>query len=222
MNSYNLIPRIVENKDWITFLFIGALFLIVVTKSVFESRYSDFINLLLSNKYLKIYKDSSNLMTWFTIALFFVQIISLSFFIQIFLTSLGYTTKTNPITFIRIFTFLMYFILSKFLIEKIIATSFNGETLIEQFNLLKVGYRNYIGLLLLPINIVIYYTNSLNHNMILTLVILLLVINIITYVLSLKIYQNLILSKIFYFILYICTLEIAPYYFVYYFIKRSY
>ncbi|MCD8518719.1 MAG: DUF4271 domain-containing protein, partial [Flavobacterium sp.] len=28
-------------------------------------------------------------------------------------------------------------------------------------------------------------------------------------------YQNLLLRKIFYFILYLCTLEIAPYYFIY-------
>ena len=30
-----------------------------------------------------------------------------------------------------------------------------------------------------------------------------------------KLYQNLLIRKIFYFILYLCTLEIAPYYFIY-------
>jgi hypothetical protein len=221
MNSHQLIPRIVENKDWVTFLFMGALFLVVVTKSVFENRFIDFSNLIFSNKYLKVYKDSSNLMTWFTVALFFVQVISLSFFIQILLSHLGYTTKTNVFTFIRIFTFLLYFILAKYLIEKIIATSFNIESHIEQFNLLKVGYRNYAGLLLLPVNIVLFYTNTLNNYLIISITVILLLVNVVTYSISLKIYQNLIFSKLFYFILYICTLEIAPYYFVYYLVKRS-
>ena len=70
MNKYDLIPRIVENKDWVTVLFLMSLSIIAITKSAFENRFSDFVKLLVSDKYLKIYKDSSNLMTWFTILLF--------------------------------------------------------------------------------------------------------------------------------------------------------
>ncbi|WP_310557187.1 DUF4271 domain-containing protein [Flavobacterium sp.] len=220
MNKYDLVPRIVENKDWVTFVFIISLGIIAITKAAFEKRFSDFVNLLVNDKYLKIYKDSSNLMTWFTILLFIVQLISLSFFIQLLLSFLGYTTKTNGIAFIQIFTAMSFFILSKFLVEKIIATSFNIENLIEQFNLYKVSYRTYIGLFLLPINITLYYTVFLNYYVIISLVVILLAINTITYLISLKNYQKLIMSKMFYFILYICTLEIAPYCFIYYLIKN--
>ena len=221
MINEGLIPRIVENKDWATVLFMVSLVLVVITKTVFEKRFADFINLIASNKYLKIYKDSSNLLTWFTVMLFVVQLISLAFFVQLLLSYLGYTTKTNWISFIQIFTFLSFFVLSKFLIEKIIAASFNVEPLIEQFNLFKVSYRTYFGLLLLPINVVLFYTDSLNYYVITSLTAILLMINIVTYLISLKNYQKLIFSKMFYFILYICTLEIAPYYFVYYFAIRS-
>jgi hypothetical protein len=229
MINEGLIPRIVENKDWATVLFMVSLVLVVITKTVFEKRFADFINLIASNKYLKIYKDSSNLLTWFTVMLFVVQLISLAFFVQLLLSYKGdatatfesYTTKTNWISFIQIFTFLSFFVLSKFLIEKIIAASFNIEPLIEQFNLFKVSYRTYFGLLLLPINVVLFYTDSLNYYVITSLVAILLMINTVTYLISLKNYQKLIFSKMFYFILYICTLEIAPYYFVYYFAIRS-
>ncbi|MEO8235565.1 MAG: DUF4271 domain-containing protein [Flavobacterium sp.] len=221
MSKTELIPRIVENKDWVTILFVIAFALVVVTKTAFENRFRDFINLLINDKYLKIYKDSSNLMSWFTILLFVVQLISLSFFLQLVLSYYGYTTKTNWVTFIQIFTFLSFFILSKFLIEKIIATSFNIENFIEQFNLFKVSYRTYIGLLLLPVNIIMYYTNIMNTYTIIGVMIMLLIINAVTYLLSLKNYQKLLLSKLFYFILYICALEIAPYYFMYYIITKS-
>ena len=221
MSKTELIPRIVENKDWVTVLFIIAFALLVVTKTAFENRFRDFVNLLINDKYLKIYKDSSNLMSWFTILLFVVQLISISFFLQLVLSYFGYTTKTNWVTFIQIFTFLSFFILSKFLIEKIIATSFNIENFTEQFNLFKVSYRTYIGLLLLPVNIIMYYTDIMNTYTIIGVMIMLLIINAVTYLVSLKNYQKLLLSKLFYFILYICALEIAPYYFMYYIITKS-
>lgn len=216
MKNYELIPRIVENKDWITIVLIVTIAVVVVAKASFENRFSDFTNLLISDKYLKVYKDPSNLMSWFTILLFFVQLVSFSFFIQLVLSYFGYITKTNWISFVQIFTSLSFFILSKFLIEKIIATSFNIESFIEQFNLFKVSYRTYIGLVLLPVNLVFYYTNLMNSYMIIAVLIILLIINILTYLVSLRNYQNLLSGKIFYFILYICALEIAPYYFMYY------
>ncbi len=221
MNKIDLIPRIVENKDWATVLFVLALIIVAITKSSFESRFNDFTNLIFSDKYLKIYKDSSNLLTWFTTLLFIVQLISLSFFVQLVLTYLDYTTKANWISFVQIFTIISFFILSKFLIEKIIGVAFNIENLIEQFNLFKVSYRTYFSLLLLIINIVLFYTNILNYYTIISLVVILLIINIVTYLLSLKNYQKLLLSKLFYFILYICALEIAPYYFLYYFVIKQ-
>lgn len=220
MDKYELIPRIFENKDWITILFLLTILIVTITKSAFENRFSDFTNLIISDKYLKIYKDSSNLMSWFTILLFVVQLLSISFFMQLVLSQFGYTTKTNWISFIQIFTFLSFFILSKFLIEKIIATSFNVENFIEQFNLFKVSYRTYVGLLLLPFNLILYYTNYVNSYLIFSILGILLIINVIIYLLSLKNYQKLLFGKLFYFILYICTLEIAPYYFIYYLISK--
>ncbi|MES2812889.1 MAG: DUF4271 domain-containing protein [Bacteroidota bacterium] len=221
MDKYELIPRIVESKDWITIVFVVALVIVAIAKAGFENRFNDFMNLIVNNKYLKIYKDPSNLMSWFTILLFFVQLISFSFFVQLVLSYLGYTTKTNWITFIQIITFLSFFVLSKYLIEKIIATSFNMEPFIEQFNLFKVSYRTYVGLILLPVNIVLYYTDYVNKYVIMSVLIILLIINTLTYLVSLRNYQKLLFGKLFYFILYICALEIAPYYFMYYLISNK-
>ena len=221
MMGITLHERIIENKDWVTLLFVFCLALIVVTKTAFENRFSDFINLIVSDKYIKIYKDSSNLMSWFTVVLFFVQIISLSFFIRYLLVFFGYVVNADWIVFIQIFTFLTFFILSKFLIEKIIATSFNIEEFTEQFNMLKVNYRTYMGILLLPVSIILFYNPMPKPLVIYIILDILLVINIVIYLKSIKIFQNLIIGKLFYFILYLCALEIAPYYFMYYWFTRS-
>ncbi len=212
-------PRIMEPKDWATFLFVLSLLLIAITKTAFETRFNDFLKILVSDKYIKVYKDSSHLMSGFTILLFIVQAISFSFFIQILLNHFGYASKYDWIIYIRIFTFFSVFVLSKFLIEKIVAVTFNIEEFTEQFNLQKVSYRTFIALLLLPVNIYLFYNNSSNL-LIYCSIAVILIINLLTYLISLRNYQNLFIGNFFYFILYLCALEIAPYYFIYYLITK--
>ncbi|MEZ0129045.1 DUF4271 domain-containing protein [Flavobacterium sp. LBUM151] len=77
----HLQPRILENKDWATLLFVVAFALVAITKSTYENRFSEFSKLIFSDKYAKIYRDTSNLKGSFIVGLFFVQILSFSFFI---------------------------------------------------------------------------------------------------------------------------------------------
>ena len=219
LSTFN--PRIIEPRDWATLLFVLTLLIIAIAKVVFESRFNDFLRLIVSDKYIKIYRDSSHLYSGFNIAVFIIHLISLSFLIQLTLSFFGYASKTDWLLFIQIITFLSVFILSKFLIEKIIATTFNMEEFVEQFNLQKVSYRTYITLLIFPIDVVLFYNNFLSKEIFYTLIVVLLATNALTYVILLKNYQNLLLGKLFYFILYLCALEIAPYYFMYYWFTKN-
>jgi len=221
MNEFVLQPRTMEPRDWATIIFVVVLILVAVAKTAFENRFSDFTKLIVSDKYIKIYRDSSQLMTGFNVLLFLVQLVSISFFIQLVLSYFGYVLKTDWIVFIQIFTFVSVFVLSKFLIEKIIATAFNIEEFAEMFNLQKVSYRTYIGLLLLPIDVILFYNDNWPKIAIISIIIIVLTINLYTYLISLKNYQNFIFGKMFYFILYLCALEIAPYYFMYYWFTKS-
>ncbi|MEY4433514.1 MAG: hypothetical protein RLZZ44_1648 [Bacteroidota bacterium] len=221
MTEYVLHPRITENTDWATLLFLLCFATIAITKSVFEKRFSDFANLLFSDKYNKVYRESSNLRNGFTIALFFVQVASLAFFIHLSLCISGFGSKTDWMQYIQITNFLLFFILAKVLVEKIIATSFNINEFVEQFNHQKVTYRTYIGLLLLPINMLFFYYDTISTTFPFIIFLIVIVANLVTYIISIKNYQNLIFSKLFYFILYLCTLEIAPYYFMYYWFTKG-
>lgn len=214
-------PRIIGASDWATMIFVLMFVIIAIVKSVFESRFNDFMKLIVSDKYIKMYRDSTYLMSGFTIFLFVVQLVSLAFFIQLVLHHFLQTSKTDGILFIQIFTFLSVFVLSKFLIEKIIATSFNIEEFTDQYNLQKVNYRTYVGVLLLPIDAILFYNTNLSDFLIYFLIVVILLSNLLTYVISLKNYQNLLIGKLFYFILYLCALEIAPYYFIYYWFTKS-
>src|SRR4051812_2560062 len=178
--------RVIENKDWATILFVISFAAIAIVKAAFEGRFADFAKLIYSDKYTSVYKDTSNLKSGFTIALFIIQIISLAFFIQLSLSFFGYASKTDWILYIQIITFLFFFILSKYLIEKIVATAFDIEEFVEQFNLQKVIFRTYIGLLILPINIILFYHNSISTNFLLFIIAITIVINVLTYLLSIK------------------------------------
>ena len=221
MIEHVLHPRITDTKDWATILFVLSFAIIAITKSVYENRFSDFMNLIFSNKYTKVYRDGSHLKSGFTISLFFAQVISLAFFIQISLNLFGYASKTDLILYIQIITFLVFFILSKYLVEKIIATAFNIEEFVEQFNMQKITYRTYIGLIILPINIILFYYDTISRIIPIIIISTVLILNVITYLISIKKYQNLIFGKLFYFILYLSTLEIAPYFFMYYLITKG-
>ena len=212
--------RIIGAKDWATLLFVFCFAVVAVNKSVFEARFAEFIKLGFSDKYTKIYKDTSNLLSWFTISFFFVQVISYSFLLQ-FVLSYFNLVKSGGISFIQLFTVVAFFILAKFLIEKIIATAFSIEEFSEQFNLHKVNYRAYIGLLLLPINVILFYNIAPTRILLYLILAIIIAATVISYLVSLRIYQKLILAKLFYFILYLCALEIAPYYFMYYLFTKT-
>jgi hypothetical protein len=215
-------PRLVENKDWATILFVLAFAMVAITKSAYENRFSEFAKLVFSDKYVKIYRDSSNLKSSFTLSLFLVQIVSYSFFIQLSMYIFGFTeSKADWVLFVHIATFLLYFILAKFLIEKIVATAFNINDFTDSFNLQKVTYRSYIGLAILPVNAIFFYSENIPHIIPLLIIGISLSISIFSYFISIKTYQNIIFSKLFYFILYLCALEIAPYYFLYYWITKG-
>lgn len=221
MDDLVLHVRETGGKDWATILFVLCFGLIAINRAVFETRFAEFIKLAVSDKYTKIYKDSGNLLSWFTISLFFIQVVSFTFLLQFLLDYFKLADKTSWVSFIQLFTFVAVFILAKYLIEKIIATSFNIEEFNEQFNLQKVNYRTYIGLILLPVNVVLFYNDAIHPIVLYVIITVILAASIFSYLISLRMYQNLILGKLFYFILYLCALEIAPYYFMYYWFTKS-
>lgn len=221
MNMMYLSERILVNKDWATVLFVLAIAIIALNKSIFSVRFNEFIKLGYSDKYNKVYKDTNNLLNWFTISMFVIQLISFSFFILLLLSFFNYTKTDNYITYIQIVTFLFVFVLSKFLIEKIVGTAIDSESMVDQFNLIKTNYRAFLGFILLPVNIVLYYNKVPIKEVFYIILGIFLLYNVFTYYFLVKTYQKIILGKLFYFILYLCTLEIAPYYFMYYWVTKN-
>ena len=208
--------RIIESKDWATILFVVSFVVIVVAKTFFETRFNEFLKLIVSDKYIKIYKDGSHTISWFNVAMFFVHIVSVSFFTQVSLSAFGLVSKYSGLVFIQITTVVTVFVLSKILIDKIIAASFGVEEFGDQFSSQKINYRNYMAFLLLPVSVFLFYNNFESIVLYYVLFSIILLVLLMIFVKNLKINKNIIFHNLFYFILYLCVLEIAPYYFMYY------
>jgi len=211
MKELEFIPRLTASTDWATLIFFATFVLLAVNKNVFSIRFSEYIKLIYSDKYIKIYRDTSNLKSWFTISMFIVQLVSFSFIVHNILATFSIIDFYSLFDFIKVLNIITFFILAKYLIEKIVAVCFNVEDFAEQYNLLKVNYRTYLGLLLLPVAIVWFYYPVNSMYLAYGVMAIIVLINIALYAVILKNYEKLILSNIFYFILYLCTLEIAPY-----------
>lgn len=211
----DFLHRNIFSIDWATVLFVLTFATIVITRVTFPNRFDDFLRLAVSNKYLSTYRDSNNIKSGFTISMFFVQMISLSLFIHYIVSLTGYSQVSNFAAYLRILSILVFFVLVKYFLEKIIAVCFNMEDFAEQYNLVKVSYRSYVGLLFFPVIAIMFYNRFSFHHILWIVVGLFLLFNIILFGLLLKNHQKTFNQFLFYFILYLCTFEIAPYIILY-------
>lgn len=203
--------REIITNEWYTGLFVLSLCILALTKYTYAIRFGDFLWLVGNSKYLKIYSREQKFIDQFDSLLFFNFVISLSIF-----SFLAYNTIIAPvdfeiITFFKLFIGVGAIVLIKILLERLIGSLFEIDNLIDSYLFQKTNYKNFIGLLLLPINILLIYTITPKPIVFFIVFGLLFVINFIGFITSLKTHQKTIINNIFYFILYLCALEIAPY-----------
>lgn len=204
-----LLPRHMEFHNTETVLLLLCLLLIAAARGLHTGKFRYFLFIFFSDKYLKIYgKGQSLYYNWFHLFLFIVQLISFSLFLSIAVAYFQLNMVINPFI---ILLFIAVFILTKFLIEKLISFLLNLERLANRYNFHKLSYRNFLGITLLPFNALLLYNPNYRSAIIYTTLTLFGLLYITAFILTLKSNQKAISRHPFYFILYLCTLEIAPY-----------
>ena len=207
--------REIISNEWYTVLFVLCLSILALTKRSFSVRFNDFLFLVGKSKYLKIYARDQKFIDQFDALLFINLIISLSLF-----CFLGYSTFVDTITFniglyLKILLGVGSIMLIKVLLERLIGSLFQIDELMDSYLFQKTNYKNFSGLILLPINILLVFTIPLSVNVFYVIFGLIITINLIGFITSIKTHQKTIINNIFYFILYLCALEIAPYVILY-------
>ncbi|MGC1205402.1 MAG: DUF4271 domain-containing protein [Flavobacteriaceae bacterium] len=207
--------RDVYSNELFTILLVLGLVIIALAKLTAPKRFEDFLYVLGNSKYLKIYSRDQKFFDKFDALLFGNLILCLVVFSFILYQKvIDFKTIDINILF-KFITGIGAFILIKVLTERLIGSLFEIDKIIDEYLFQKISYKNYLGLLLLPINAILLFSFQDSLNLVYVFVTILLIVNIIGLITSFKTHQSLIKNNLFYFILYLCALEIAPYVILY-------
>ena len=204
---------IYQNNDWITLVFFIILLVLTTAKVLFNDRLFHLNKLFLSKKYFLIYfnKDQNNMLNLFQVLLFVVQLLAFSllvYYINIDLELKPEFFDLNGYLLINIG--ITIYIGLRFLLGISLATIFNLKDIHKKLMSEKVNYFNNLILWLIPFLVIYEYIfdyKVLFFKITFSVVVVLLAIR---YALLLSNNKKLIFNNLFYFILYLCALEIAP------------
>ena len=207
--------REVISNEWFTILIVLSLGILAFAKFSFAVRFNEYLGVLGNSKYLKIYTREQKFFDQFDALLFVNMIVSVSIFSFIGYNSLIGDLEFDLELFSKIILGIGALILIKIMLERLVGSLFEIDALIDAYLFQKTNYKNYIGLLLLPINIILIYAVTPSKGVIYVILGLLTLVNLFGIFTSFRMHQKILLSNLFYFILYLCALEIGPYIILY-------
>ena len=201
-----------QNNDWITLVFFTIFVILVIIKLFFNERLTHIGILFFSKKYLAIYYNKEkNIFNYFQILFFLVQILTFSLIIFEILKykNLHFTSFNGNIFLIILIAVSLYFTI-RFFIGLFLAAIFNLSGIHKKILYEKSNYLNALVVSVLPFLLFLFYTESYQIIFLRIVLIIFVMLLVLRYILVLRNNKKLIFSNLFYFILYLCALEIAP------------
>jgi hypothetical protein len=202
-----------QNNDWITLVFIIIFIVLALTKTLFKDRLYHVFRLFFFKYHLSIYFNKEKLTPFnlFQTLLFIVQLLVLS--LVFYFSSAYFQFESNFFnfnSFILIVCWVGLYFSLRYLIGVLLSFLFNLKKEYNKIVYDKITYFNNLILWILPFLIFSVYFNEYKKlflEITLSLFVLLLTLR---YGLTLLNNKKYIFNNLFYFILYLCALEIAP------------
>lgn len=208
--------RLIASTDWATYLLVSCFVLFALSKYFYPKRFHEFSLLPITNQYFFVHGKNDELNHPFNMMLFVAQIISVSIFVFLLFSVFNPSeVQKNEWLFLQICTAYSVFVLVKFSLEKIVANIFSLDVLMNNYLYQKLSYRNFLGILFFIGNVFFLYVFPPTVIAIAIFGGFVLAMNAIALLYSYKKNGKLILGNFFYFIVYLCALEISPYIILY-------
>lgn len=205
--------RILISNDWITIVLLIIIGLLIYNKTKHPVRFKGLQTLLYNNSYINNYSKSTPLiLNTFNITFYFIFILIASLLLHVTINLKGLTANNNE-SFLIILLYVFSFVIIRSIIGLLFAFLFEKGNEQQYFTFTKLSYLGSFCLLILPLLIINFYINSVYFSQFLIIVAILLLL--FYYFLQIKNNQKLVFSKMFYFILYLCALEISPFIVIY-------
>ena len=197
-------------------MLVACFVLFALSKYFYPKRFHEFSLLPINNQYFFAHGKNDELNHPFNMMLFVGQIICVSIFVYMLFGVFNPSeTQNNKWLFIQILTGYSVFVLIKFSLEKIIGSIFSLDDIINEYLYQKLSYRNLLGILFFIGNLFFLYAFPPSAAALVVFASIIVLLNAIALLYSYKKKGKLIMDNFFYFILYLCALEIAPYIILY-------
>jgi len=199
-------------NNWVTITIVLLIGILVLLNYFFEIRFEKFISLVQIDEYFVDYVNkSSMLFNSFNLFLFLFQAGVYSLLLlkvnEIFLKT---TTQNQFLLYLKIYLILIIFYLFRYIIGRVIALLVEMEKEQALLTFIKISAVSKIAILLFPAIIILYYLPFSNVILSKIIVLIMVVSLLFKYLQILQKNQKLIFGNLFYFILYLCALEITP------------
>lgn len=202
-----------QNHHWVSLVFLAILIFLTWAKVSFKDRLLHTASLFFANKYLFIYfnKEKNDIINLFQFLLFIVQLLVLALLLYFANNLWQFSDRLNALNgyLLLVAGVGLYFCL-RYLIGLFLAEIFNIKSKYNRIVYDKVSYFNNLILWILPFIMLSAYANIYKEYFFKITFFVLVILLILRYVLVLVNNKKLIVNNLFYFILYICALEIAP------------
>jgi hypothetical protein len=215
MNNFLLIPSL--KNDWITLIFLLIFILLVLVKLIYKDRLFLLATIGISKKYFLNYgKDSRLIFNGFNSMLFVVQSLIMMLIIYAFLQFFE-PKFADESSFLlqKIISGVSIVFIIRYVIGKGLGELFDLKNSHNHVAFVKMSYLFSVFLLILPFLLLVFYSNKYNLLFFQLLIGVLAILLIIRYLFVFVNNKKIISSQMFYFILYICALEIAPIFIVF-------
>ena len=198
--------------DGFTIIILLNIIIVTIAKTLNNSKFKQFLFLYLNNSFLKFSSNDNSFLSSFNSLLNINYIISLSVYISILISFnlYGFNNNFEISMFFTTFIVIVAFIYTKYMIEILVGWAFNINKFIISFNLQKNSFNKLIGLIMILLNSLAIYSFPNSITFIKISIFFVISLYLIGLYKVIRLNDNLILSNMFYFILYLCTLEIVP------------
>lgn len=204
--------RHILNNDWITGILLLIILFLGFAKMIHQDKFNKTLRLYTSNRYFLNYgKESNRTFNTFSNVMHIVQLLSFALLAYLIIQK---WLRINEIQFeynyLDILGFIAIYFMGKLIIGKFIGIIFRFNKLQDDLIFLKISYLNLIAIYFIPLSAFLAYTKIINKEIVYLSIIYILFLFLFSYLLILLNNKKIIYNNFFYFILYICTLEIAP------------
>ena len=188
---------------------------IAISKFFYSEKFQGLLSFFTSEKYARRSKDKGPLNV-FNFLLSAHQITILSLFLFLWYTiSQGEYYAQQPQLYLKILVGYLIFEIVKIFIDKVIGYLLNVQGIMRLYLHRKINFKSFLSILVLILCFFIVYGDFESVQLLQISLWMIIGLYFISLAITIRKYQDQILSLPSYFILYFCTLEIAPYYIMY-------